>query len=379
MKILLVLEIYDGATNGNTISAHQLRDNLVARGHDVRIAAAGESYEGKYGFGIYHLPLFDGLVQAQGFTFGKPDREKMKEAVLWADVVHVMMPFPLGKLAVKIALENDIPCTGAFHIQPENIWSSVRLGNFMPLVNFTYWFANKYIFRYFHYIHCPSNMIARMLKQHHYKSETRVISNGISPDFVYHKSQSRRNEFKDKFVIVMSGRLSHEKRQDILIEAVKKSKYERKIQLFLAGQGPVHDEYEAMGKGLTNPMIMRFLSHQELIELYGEADLYIHASDIDIEAMSCMEAFASGLVPIISDSSRSAASQFALDDRSVFKAGDSSDLATKIDWWIEHEEERKQMEFSYADSAKNYAVSLSVDKMLDMFNEEIKRCKNERE
>ena len=147
MKILLVLELYDGASNGNTISAHHLADNLRARGHEVRVAAAGESYDGKWGFGIYHLPLFDHLVTAQGFTFGVPDEKKMEEAVHWADIVHVMMPFPLGKLAAKIAIRDGIPCTGAFHIQPENIWFSVGLGNFMPLINFTYWFAKRYVYK----------------------------------------------------------------------------------------------------------------------------------------------------------------------------------------------------------------------------------------
>ena len=373
MKILLVLELYDGASNGNTISAHHLADNLRARGHEVRVAAAGESYDGKWGFGIYHLPLFDHLVTAQGFTFGVPDEKKMEEAVHWADIVHVMMPFPLGKLATKIAVRDGVPCTGAFHIQPENIWFSVGLGNFMPLINFTYWFAKRYAYKYFHYIHCPSRMISNMLKSHGYKAETRIISNGISSAFVYHKCP-KREAFRDKFVIVMSGRLSHEKRQDLLIEAVRKSRYADRIQLYLAGQGPVHDEYAKAGATLPNPIMMEFLSTEDLIQLLGETDLYVHASDIDIEAMSCMEAFASGLVPVISDSSRSAASQFALDERSKFKAGDSTDLAEKIDWWIEHEDERKKMEYEYAKSALNYSLDKSIDKMLQLFEDEMKRC-----
>ena len=87
-----------------------------------------------------------------------------------------------------------------------------------------------------------------------------------------------------------------------------------------------------------------------------------------------MEAFASGLVPIIADSPRSATPQFALDERSLFKAGDSQDLADKIDWWIEHEDERKRMEYLYAEEAKEYALDKCVDRMLDMFADEMHRC-----
>lgn len=373
MKILLVLEQYDGANNGNTISARRLAENLRARGHIVKVAASGTDTDEKWGFGEFHLPIFDKLITAQGFVFGRPNREKMKEAVEWADIVHIMMPFPLSKQAVKLCLEMNMPCTGAFHVQPENIWFSVGLGNFMPIINFTYWLGRTYIFKYLHYIHCPSNMIASQLRKHGYKSELRVISNGISPVFKYHKSE-KRPEFKGKFVVVMSGRFSHEKRQDVLIEAVRKSKHSAEIQLYLAGQGPVHDEYAKLGSTLPNPVIMKFHTCDELIQLFGESDLYVHASDADIEAISCMEAFASGLVPVIANSPRSATPQFALDERSLFKAGDSSDLAAKIDWWFEHEEERKKMEYLYAEEAKDYALDKCVDKMLDMFSDEIKRC-----
>ena len=119
--------------------------------------------------------------------------------------------------------------------------------------------------------------------------------------------------------------------------------------------------------------MMEFLSCDGLVQLFGETDLYVHASDADIEAISCMEAFASGLVPVIADSPRSATHQFALSEQSKFKAGDSKDLAEKIDWWIEHETERKKMEYEYAESAKQYSISSCVDRMIDMFHDEMKR------
>ena len=91
MRILLVLDQFDGANNGNTNSARRLRDTLIRHGHEVRVAAQGESREGeKYGFPLYHLPVFDKLVTAQGFTFASRDRKTMQEAVEWADVVMML-------------------------------------------------------------------------------------------------------------------------------------------------------------------------------------------------------------------------------------------------------------------------------------------------
>ena len=376
MRILLVLDQFDGANNGNTNSARRLRETLIRHGHEVRVAAEGDSRpDDKYGFPLYHLPIFDKLVTAQGFTFASRDREKMKEAVAWADVVHVMMPFALGRSAALEAGRQNKPVTGAFHVQPENIWFSVHLGNFKPIIDFTYFGFRKYVFQYFHYIHCPSNMIRSQLEKHKYKADFRVISNGIEADVQYHKNP-KDPEFEGKILIVMSGRYSGEKRQDVLIDAVKKSKYKDKIVLFLAGQGPMKAHYEKLCSDLPNKAVMRFLTKDELQRLFGMADLYVHTSDAEIEAMGCMEAFASGLVPIIANSPRSATPQFALDERSLFKPGDSSDLAAKIDWWLSNEDERKRMERLYAQEADLYRIDDCVNQMEQMFTDEINRVRN---
>ena len=42
-------------------------------------------------------------------------------------------------------------------------------------------------------------------------------------------------------------------------------------------------------------------------------------------------------MPIIANSNKSATTQFAIDERSLFEAGNSNDLATKIDYWLDKE------------------------------------------
>ena len=105
------------------------------------------------------------------------------------------------------------------------------------------------------------------------------------------------------------------------------------------------------------------------------ADLYVHTSDAEIEAMSCMEAFACGLVPVIADSPRSATPQFALDGRSLFPAGDATALAEKIDWWFEHPQEREEMGKRYGEHAKRYALDRSIQQTEEMFQMAIREQK----
>ena len=122
---------------------------------------------------------------------------------------------------------------------------------------------------------------------------------------------------------------------------------------------------------------MRFFSKPELMDVIAMSDLYVHAADMEIEAMACMEAFAGGLVPVIADSPKSATPQFALDGRSLFDAGSSDSLAERIDYWIEHGDERREMEQRYAELGKKYDLHVCVKQMEEMFRTAI--AENEHE
>ena len=137
--------------------------------------------------------------------------------------------------------------------------------------------------------------------------------------------------------------------------------------MILAGRGPLEKKYRRLAEKLPNPIVMSFYEPARLLEILHMADLYVHTSDAEIEAMSCMEAFACGLVPVIADSPRSATPQFALDERSLFPAGDTDVLAERIDWWLEHPEERREMELRYAEHAKQYTWEHSIQQTEEMF------------
>ena len=169
------------------------------------------------------------------------------------------------------------------------------------------------------------------------------------------------------FNVLMVGRYAGEKRQDVLIDACAKSRHAGEIQVILAGKGPLEKKYRKLAEKLPNPIVMQFYEPSRLIEILHMADLYVHTSDAEIEAMSCMEAFACGLVPVIANSPRSATPQFALDERSLFPAGDTDALAERIDYWIEHPQEREEMERRYAEHAKQYALERSIEQTEDMF------------
>ena len=366
MKILLIIDQYDRGNNGTTMTAQRLAHTLSAHGHEVRVVSTGNSGNGKYLVKEYFLPpIVRHIVTKQGMVFAKPDEEVLREAISWADLVHFLLPFWLSMKGLEIARELDVPHTAAFHVQPENITYTLHLGKQQAVNAWLYRFFWDRFYKYFRHIHCPSSFIAGELKANHYISKLHVISNGVDPDFIYQK-RPKPEKLKDKYVVLMIGRLSNEKRQDILIDAIAKSRYESRIQLVLAGQGLKYGSYRYRSRKLTNKPIMRFFSHEKLLQLLSETDLYVHAADAEIEAISCIEAFSSGIVPVIADSPKSATPQFALDERSLFKAGDSDDLAAKIDYWLEETEERRRMEKLYSEHGKEFALDDCVSRMEQM-------------
>lgn len=371
MKILIVIDQFDSANNGTTISAIRFADALKEHGNEVSVVTTGTPGENKYIVKELPLPpIVSHIVHSQGMRFAIPNKKTFEEAMKDVDVVHFYLPFELSVHGLKVARQLGIPCTAAFHFQPENATYTIGLGKKTKINDAIYNYYRDRFYNHIGHIHCPSNFIANELKNHGYTAKLHVISNGIDKDFVYRKLPKSK-EFDGKIIITMIGRYSNEKRQDVLIDAVSKSKYADKIQLVLAGKGPKENAYREQGEKLKNPPIMQFYSKQELMDLLAMTDLYVHAADAEIEAISCIEAFASGLVPIIANSPKSATPQFALDERSLFEAGNSSDLANKIDYWLGHEEERKKMEKEYAEAGKKYNISNSILQIEEMFREAI--------
>ena len=371
MKILFVTDQYYHSNNGTTISSRRFAQVLRSHGHQVRIASCGipedlEEGEVAYLMGKIKVPVFDGLITAQGMTLAKINYPVMEEAVKWADIVHFLMPFPFSKHTLEICKRTNTPYTAAFHVQPENISYQIKMGKSRIINDVIYVWMKNYFYKYVKHIHCPSRFIAKELINHDFHNTIHVISNGIDPDFKYEK-HPKRPEFEGKFVILSVGRYSPEKKQEVLLEAVRRSKYKAEIQVVLAGQGPNEKALYNLGKKLVNPPVMNFYTKEGLLDIMAESDLYVHCAVAEIEAMACMEAFARGLVPVIADSEKSATPQFALTRNCLFAPDDPKNLAKHIDYFIEHERERKILEKRYAESAKAYSLEKCVTMAEDMF------------
>lgn len=373
-KILFVVDCLYTSNNGTSISAQRYISELRKRGYEVRALCGDMPHneeevnitDGDFCTGIYHFPVFQPICEKQGFTYANADEAVIRQACDWADIVHTMYPFALSLKTIKYCNKTGKPVTAAFHVQPENITSSLCCGKVKWINDLIYSAFRRIIYSHVNHIHVPSVFVANMLRKHGYKARIHVISNGIHDDFIRagetKLQQPKANSQQQTIKIMMVGRLSKEKRQDVIIKAMKYSKYADHIQLVFAGNGPEYKHYLKLCQELKLKNMPRFIHKQrpELIKELLTTDLYIHSSDMETEAISCIEAFATGLVPVIADSKKSATPQFALDERSLFKPGDPEDLARVIDYWLDRPDEKRFMESKYAELAHKYAITNSV-------------------
>jgi len=189
----------------------------------------------------------------------------------------------------------------------------------------------------------------------------------------------RPDWFGDRFVLLNIGRHVLEKRQELLIDGVLRSKHKDNIQLMLCGKGIDTDKLRARGKDLPVKPFIDYISEEDKMRYLNTADMYVHASIAELESLTCLEAIGCGLPALISDSTNSAASQFALDDEFLFRTDDADSLAKRIDYWYEHRISLRNLRKSVLDMASYYRIDRSAEAMVEFFTDVIEGRINQAE
>jgi len=365
MKITIVCDVLGEANNGTTLATVNLIRYLTQKGHDVTVLSPDQSTAGKENY--YVVPalnlgkFLNSVLKKNGVQLAKSNDELVRKVIKNADVVHVQVPLVLGTSAVKIALEEDKPLTASFHCQAENITAHLGLMNFKPANTLAYKIFYKNVYRHCDAVHYPTQFIRETFENVTAPTNAFVISNGVNDAFF----QDRPHVKSDKFTIVCTGRYSKEKAQYQLIKAVAKSSYKRRIKIVLAGDGPFKNRLRRLADKLNVDCEMRFFSRDELLSVLHSADLYVHTAIIEIEAIACLEAIVSGLVPVICNSERSATRFFALNELNLFNPKDVDELSMLIDFWYENPE----LKAEYAEKYKKLNAEFKQDRCMEKMEE----------
>ncbi len=379
MNITVVCDVLGTETNGTTIAATNLIKFLQSKNHNVKILCADAEKKGLANYYVVpnlNLGPLNKIIKKNNVTLAKPQDDVIEEALKDAEAVHIMLPFILGRRALKIAKEMGLPVTAGFHAQAENLSCHVRMQNVTFVNKAIYKNFYNHFYKYVDAIHYPTQFIKDAFENTiKVRTNGYVISNGVN-SHIQKKDVEKPLEFQNKFVILCTGRYSVEKAQKNLIYAMKYSKYKDKIQLIFAGQGPLENKYKRISNELPIKPIFKVYSREEMTNIINYCDLYVHTAEMELEGIACLEAICCGKMTIVSDSKKSATKNFAVDESCVYKSNNPKSLAKVIDYWLDNPEKKKIYEKKYLEKSKSFDQLYCMQKMEDMIFEVANLSKN---
>jgi glycosyltransferase involved in cell wall biosynthesis len=367
MTIVLACDVPLSENNGTAVAGMNLKNALEAKGHQVRLLCPDASLVGQensYVTPSINFGPLNGYVGKNGVVISQSAADVVEKALEGADHLHIMTPFFLCGTAVRRAKRRGLSVTAGFHCQAENLSNHFFLMNAHGVNRWVYRLFWNQVYNRVDCIHYPTQFIRDTFEAAlGHDTPGQVISNGVGGEFTSLREE-KPPEMADKFVILFTGRYSREKSHRLLIEAVSRSRHAENIQLIFAGDGPQRENLERLcRKKLKNQPVMGFVPRQELIHRIHYADLYVHPAEIEIEAIACLEAIRGGLVPLVSDSPRSATRSFALWPENTFRCNDADHLAQRIDQWIENPQKREACRQAYAGYGAHFDRQACMDAM----------------
>jgi 1,2-diacylglycerol 3-alpha-glucosyltransferase len=335
LHIAYATDMFDGVKTGGVISARRFVQALRDR-HEVTVIAGGPSREGVVGLPRFTIPPFGRVMREMGFIFAWPTRARIEPVLRQADVLHVQFPFYLGIKAAKLARSLGTPVVAASHVLPENMFHNIGIRSEW-LMDRTWRFFISALYGRADHVVSPTPFGLEELRRHGLTVPADVITNGIPPQFRPGPAE-REPRYRDRFLLLIVSRLATEKRIDVIIEAVRRSRHAGQIQLVLCGRGPEEERLRRLSSTLPVPAELRLVEEDDMPALMRSADLLVHAADVELEGMALLEALGTGLPALVARAPKSAASTLAISDEFRFPAGDVEELSRRIDHFIEHPE-----------------------------------------
>lgn len=397
LKLLFVINNLYTRGNGLSASARRTITLLRERGHDVRVLSSGSAEQAQacnftapeFALPARRFPLADAIISAQGYAFAKPKRKVIKQAVAWADVVHLEEPFGLQARTAHVAKRAGKPVLATYHIHPENITATIHLDGLWPLNALLLASWRRRIYALAQVVQCPSDSVRQRLQRWGLGDKLVTISNGVGlapskpaagTKTEYCAPGGRQVETKQTpgeaqpegeqvYRLLVVGRFSREKDQATILKAMRHSRYASQIQLVFAGRGPTEKSLRRAASRLVRDGVLKHAPSFNFFDAAGldaqaeQADLYIHAAFIEVEGLSCLEVLRHGVVPVIAHSPLTATSQFALDAHSRFKARDPKALARAIDYWLSDNDRRQTEAQKYLNIGAHYDINDCVSRL----------------
>jgi glycosyltransferase involved in cell wall biosynthesis len=391
MRILLATESYYPNIDGGAVARRNLAIRLKTKGHAVAVVAPGlkpKNYEEEIdGIKIYRasgriLPLYP------EYRFCVFPFFEMKRIIreFQPDVIDANTPYQIGLSALAWGKKMGIPVIGTIHVQPENMLMSVHKAKFLirVLENLA-WFYIMNFFNRCDYVNSPTQTAIDLMREHGLNAEAQSISSGIDLNVFNpenHSSELRRKlALPDKPTVLYTGRISGEKRLDVLINAMPEVLKTMDAHLVICGDGRERENLEYLTKklGVTeNVTFTGFLPNKDFPNIYGLADVFVIPSESELQSIVTMEALASGLPVVAADIHALPELVRNPENGFLVTPGDSAAFSGKIIEILSDENLKSSMREASLGIIKEHSVDNTILKFENLYMDAIDSFKNVR-
>jgi glycosyltransferase involved in cell wall biosynthesis len=173
-------------------------------------------------------------------------------------------------------------------------------------------------------------------------------------------------------VVLYLGRISFEKRLDILLEAFRMIGKKDRV-LVIAGDGPYLNDFKKFARalGIRNAIFTGFIRRPG--PAYGAADIFASASDSETFGLTFVEAMRFGL-PVVGVR-RLGAKEVITDGKNgiLVEPGDAPALARSLERLLSDKALRGKLGEEGMETAKRYSIENSVRETLRLYRKLIKK------
>jgi len=366
-NVTIVLDCWNSSHNGLVVSSKRFIEALKHQGYDFNVMVTDAQGENLVRFPKLKLPLVYDLMEKMKTPVAKPQPVLLERALENSELLHVQYPFFLGRSAIKMAKKKGIPTVCSFHVQPENMLLNLGFRSKF-IARLLYKWLHRLFYNQVDYVICPSQFAADLLLESGLTKPYKVISNGLPDHFLRHDEKPLAAKGQ-RLKILSVGRFAVEKRQSMIIEALAMSGYQDRVELVLVGTGPKEEMVRQKASMLSCPVTIGKVSDEQLMQHYQSADLFVHASEVELEGMSVMEAMAQRLPVLVSNSPNSAARYFIDNENALFEFDDVADLSKKLVFWLTSPSARQQASDENYQRSLDFLHSRSCEKLISVYQE----------
>jgi glycosyltransferase involved in cell wall biosynthesis len=284
--------------------------------------------------------------------------------------IHVATPGPLGLAGLAVSKIMKIPISGTYHTAIPQ-YAHILTGDYAieELVwKYTTWFYDQ-----LDLILVPSA-----------STEHELTDKGIDPGKIclfprgvdatrFHPSKRNVNFLKDQFnagdgpKILYVGRISKEKDLNVLAQAFRRlTQTHADVELILVGDGPYLNELKELLAG-TPSIFTGYREGEELAAIYASCDLFAFPSATDTFGNVVLEAQASGLPVIVTDSGGPQENMIPHKTGLIVQVGDSEALLQTFKFLLGDHSRLKEMGRAARLSMENRSYERSFDETWELY------------